>query len=139
MLSIHIHSQTSQGGQLLQLTLWSRRTTKILQLSDNPQHSRQCDLTHAEAEALVRTKAKVGVLTQVAVQTDLFRVGPCLGVVACGDLERGIMLGVKSFSGIRVKWTYQVDEYVLTGLQGNLLAIVFDDSWLGDFAWQCDR
>lgn len=88
MLGIHIHSQTSQGGQLLQLALWSRSTTKILQLPNNPQHSGQCHLAHGEAETLVRTKAEVGVLAQIAVQADLFGVWPCLGVVACGYLER---------------------------------------------------
>lgn len=89
MLSIHIHSQTSQGREFLQLALWSRGTTKILQLSNYPQHSGQCHLAHAEAETLMGAKAKVGVLTQVTVQTDLFRVWPGLGVVACGNLESG--------------------------------------------------
>lgn len=104
IISVHIHSQASNGRQLLQLTLWSRRTTEILQLSNNPQHSRQCDLAHAEAEALVWTKAKVGVLTQVTIQTDLVRIRPCLGIVACRDLdnERNA-LEVKLFLIVTVK------------------------------------
>lgn len=89
ILSIHIHSQTAKGREFLQLALWSRSTTKILQLSNYPQHSRQCYLAHAEAETLVRAKAKVGVLTQVTVQTNLFWVWPCLGIVACGNLDSG--------------------------------------------------
>lgn len=31
--------------------------------------------------------------------------------------------------------TYQIDEDLLAGLQGDFLAVVVDDGWLYDFAW----
>lgn len=97
MLRIHIHGQTPQGRQFLQLTLGSRSTAQILKLPDYPQHGGQCYLTHAESETLMGTKAEVGILTQVSVEADLFGVWPCLGVVACGDLDRWTVLDLEFF------------------------------------------
>lgn len=42
-------------------------------------------------------KAEVGILTQVSVEADLFGLWPCLGVVACGDLDRWTVLDLESF------------------------------------------
>lgn len=43
------------------------------------------------------------------------------------------------FSGGGSELTYQVDEDLLAGFQGDLLAVVVDDGWLYDFAGQCNR
>lgn len=42
-------------------------------------------------------KAEVGILTQVSVEADLFGLWPCLGVVACGDLDRWTVLDLEFF------------------------------------------
>lgn len=45
----------------------------------------------------MRTKAEVGILAQVSVEADLFGVWPCLGVMACGDLDRWTVLDLGIF------------------------------------------
>lgn len=82
MIGVHVHGQPSQSRQLLQLTLQSRSTAEVLQLTYDAEHRGQCHLTDPKTETLVGAEAKVCVLVQIAVQADLLRIRPGLGIVA---------------------------------------------------------
>lgn len=86
MLSIHVHGDSTRTVKSLQVTLGSRGTTEVVQLAQNLEHSRQRNGAHLYSQALVRTKAKVGVQAHITIKTDLVRVREGDRITACDNL-----------------------------------------------------
>jgi hypothetical protein len=61
VLGIHIHGNSTQSIELLQMALRTRGTTDIIQPPKDLEHSGKRNGAHFDTEALVRTPAEVSV------------------------------------------------------------------------------
>lgn len=140
MVRIHIHGESTGPLDLLHLSLGTGGAAQVLQLPNDPQHGGERNLTHSQAETLVRAKAKVNILAHITVQFDLLRVGECLGVMACSHLGRSAGQGiVHRATDAEQAMTYQVTIYRLASLQGHLFSVIVKDGGLDNLPWQRKR
>lgn len=86
MLGIHIHGDSSQPIEPLQIALGPGGTSDIIQSPKNLEHSGKCKRAHLNAKAFMRTEAKVSVQAHVTVKTDLVGIGERNRIAACNNL-----------------------------------------------------
>lgn len=141
MLGIHIHGDSSQSIKPLQMALWPRGATDIIQSPKNFKHSGKCERAHFNAQAFMGTEAKVSVQAHVTVKTDLVGIGEGNRIAACNNLYfiRPINICDAERGKKDCQITYQVANDLLASFQSDLLAVIVKNRWLSGKAWQRHR
>lgn len=82
MVSRHILRDTTRSIKLVQATLASGGTTKIVQPSDDLEHGRESGLSESKTQAPMRPEPEVSVCVHVTVKSDLLGLLEGNGVLA---------------------------------------------------------